>query len=765
MDWMKKENKLISHFEKFQKQMDNLYWKKNPNWYLEFKQFDDEEFKPIIEYYGFYFISNYGKVASFKRGLPILVGYLISSGFLTVNLRQDGIRKNHYVHELVFTHFVGKLVGDRRVIHKNNYVTDNYYRNLRLSRITDTPENFKKLYDFSLLEQCKFIGQNGLFGAAPILQFNKKGKYLQEFSSVMEAVEILDLNPSSLMDCLKGKTRLAGEHQWRYKHDPIFKDGIFDIQPIPKRKVVNHKAVYQFDLKGHFIREYASITEACQAVEPGSHGIFNCLGGRNITFKGFQWRLKSDPLFENGIVNIPPVVHRNTNKPKPVLQYSLRGKFIREFPSISEAVLVTGLSGKDITNCIKKKTKTGGRYQWRLKQGLKKGEEIKDIEPVKRNRHIRFKRAVYQFSLEGKFIKGYTSITEASRKTPALRGCIRKCANKKQKIAGGFQWRFKSDPAFANGITDIESIQKGSSQTAPISFRMGKSKRKRKRKRTFFDMSIPVLQFDGNGKFLFEYPSLKEAAKAVGRIPYDIIQCIKGERKNTAGFQWRFKNDPSFKKGLCDIGPIIKKVHSNAVFRFDLKGKYMDKYPSLKEASKAVGVTVGAISASLKTAQKTSGGFQWRYQSDPIFKDGIVDIPPVEKVCGWVRKDILQFDLQGKFIRQYPSIMAAARASRISASTIRKALYGYRYTAGGFQWRSINDPLFEKGIVDIGPTGERYKRSRPILQYDKRGKLKNEYRCIQDAVKKTGISRVSIVRCAKGEYKAAGGFLWKFKNS
>jgi hypothetical protein len=510
MSWVKKENKLISHFEKLQKQIDNLYWKKNPNWYLEFKQFDDEAFKPIIKYYGFYFISNYGKVASFKRGSPILVRYLISSGFLTVNLRQDGIRKNHYVHELVFTHFVGKLVGDRRVIHKNNYVTDNYYKNLRLSRITDTPENFKKLYDFSLLKQCKFVGQNGLFGATPILQFNKKGEYLQEFSSVMEAVEILDLNPSNLKDCLKGKKRVTGEHQWRYKHDPIFKDGISNIQPIPKRKVINRKAVYQFDLKGHFIREYASMTEACQVVGEGSRGIFDCLGGRSITFKGFQWQLKSAPLFKKGIVNIPPIVHRRTNKPKPVLQYSLKGKFIKEFPSINEAILVTGVSRRNIMNCIKKKTKTGGRYQWRLKQGLKKGEEIKDIETVKRNRPARLKRGVYQFSLEGKYIKEYPSITEAARKTAALRDCIRKCATKKRKKAGGFQWRFKSDPAFANGITDIEPIPKGFSQTDPISFKMGKHKRKQKRKRTSFDMSIPVLQFDENGKFLFEYPSLKE---------------------------------------------------------------------------------------------------------------------------------------------------------------------------------------------------------------------------------------------------------------
>jgi hypothetical protein len=251
----------------------------------------------------------------------------------------------------------------------------------------------------------------------------------------------------------------------------------------------------------------------------------------------------------------------------------------------------------------------------------------------------------------------------------------------------------------------------------------------------------------------------------VGRIPYDIIQCIRGKRQSSVGFQWRFKNDPSFKKGICHIGPIIKKVHSNAVFQFDLKGKYMGKYPSIGEASKAVGVTADAIGNCLRTVQKTAGGFQWRYQSDPIFKDGIVDIPPVERVCGWVRKGILQFDLHGKFIRQYPSIMDAARASRIPASTIKNALGGNKYSAGGFQWRSINDPLFEKGIVDIEPMGERYKRSKPILQYDIRGKLKKEYRCIQDAVKKTGISHVSIVRCAKGEYKRAGGFLWKFKNS
>jgi hypothetical protein len=86
--------------------------------------------------------------------------------------------------------------------------------------------------------------------------------------------------------------------------------------------------------------------------------------------------------------------------------------------------------------------------------------------------------------------------------------------------------------------------------------------------------------------------------------------------------------------------------------------------------------------------------------------------------------------------------------------------------AGGYQWRSANDPIFENGIIDIGPVKSQvYPTSRPVLQYDLEGNIIREYKSINEAWEKTGITRSHIANCAYGKYKTdrASGYIWKFK--
>ena len=50
-----------------------------------------------------------------------------------------------------------------------------------------------------------------------------------------------------------------------------------------------------------------------------------------------------------------------------------------------------------------------------------------------------------------------------------------------------------------------------------------------------------------------------------------------------------------------------------------------------------------------------------------------------------------------------------------------------------------------------------------VAQYDlNTGELIQEWDCIMDASRATGIDNSAIAKCAKGKYKHAGGYLWKF---
>lgn len=65
-----------------------------------------------------------------------------------------------------------------------------------------------------------------------------------------------------------------------------------------------------------------------------------------------------------------------------------------------------------------------------------------------------------------------------------------------------------------------------------------------------------------------------------------------------------------------------------------------------------------------------------------------------------------------------------------------------------------------KGIPFVESAYEKIRK--PIKQYDKQGLLIKEYFSIQIASDETKIDRASISKCATGERKTAGGFIWRF---
>ena len=65
-----------------------------------------------------------------------------------------------------------------------------------------------------------------------------------------------------------------------------------------------------------------------------------------------------------------------------------------------------------------------------------------------------------------------------------------------------------------------------------------------------------------------------------------------------------------------------------------------------------------------------------------------------------------------------------------------------------------------KGISFVESAYEKIRKS--IYQYDKSDVLIKVYISIEEASKITGIDRASISKCASGNRKTAGGYLWKF---
>ena len=117
-------------------------------------------------------------------------------------------------------------------------------------------------------------------------------------------------------------------------------------------------------------------------------------------------------------------------------QYDLEGNFIQSFNSINEAARLTGNApnGSNIVKVLKGELNIAYGYRWSyLKQDK--------LPPLNTNNTGRSK-TIYQYDLNGNFIRSYKSTKEAARILDKSQGTISMAANGKRKTAFGYKWSY-----------------------------------------------------------------------------------------------------------------------------------------------------------------------------------------------------------------------------------------------------------------------------------------------------------------------------------
>jgi hypothetical protein len=124
---------------------------------------------------------------------------------------------------------------------------------------------------------------------------------------------------------------------------------------------------------------------------------------------------------------------------------------------------------------------------------------------------------------------------------------------------------------------------------------------------------------------------------------------------------------------------------------------------------------------------------------------------------------ILQYNLDGNFIKKWPSISQASKVLSISATSIESNLNGAYRMAGGFLWKRKEQNKIIKKIDRIRP--RKICNNKSIFQFDKNSNLIKEYFSAKEASLQTGIEYTTICSCAKNKPHCltAGGFIWKYK--
>ena len=200
-------------------------------------------------------------------------------------------------------------------------------------------------------------------------------------------------------------------------------------------------------------------------------------------------------------------------------------------------------------------------------------------------------KPVYQYSLDGSYIKKFNSIKEAS----SIHGTgISGCINNKSYTSDNYQWfdRYMGKKV-ASRLSRVDAIIES--------------------------QNTNVYQYSSDGRFVGKYTSINDAANAAKIDRSGISNCINGIAKTAGGYVWYREY-----KGKS-ITPF--KVYYNkpkAIFKYSLDGKFLEKFNSQRDASSTINHRV-----RLKNRIEKHFGYIWSYDYFPLG----LKMPQMEVIC------------------------------------------------------------------------------------------------------------------------------------
>jgi len=120
------------------------------------------------------------------------------------------------------------------------------------------------------------------------------------------------------------------------------------------------------------------------------------------------------------------------------------------------------------------------------------------------------------------------------------------------------------------------------------------------------------------------------------------------------------------------------------VYQYNKKGELVNKYTSVVDASKNIGISESLISSVMNGTGNTGGGFILRHEETEFTKEEINLLynPPHSTSLR-----LIQYSKSGVEIKRYDNAVQAGKELKIDQSSITKVCRGVNKMCGGFKWK------------------------------------------------------------------------------
>ena len=248
---------------------------------------------------------------------------------------------------------------------------------------------------------------------------------------------------------------------------------------------------------------------------------------------------------------------------------------------------------------------------------------------------------VFQYDLDGNFIKSYHSQSEAAKSVNRSQTSIWRAVTFKTKCSNYFWTKEKYDKINPTDMYDYTDKR-----------------------------CIPIFQYSEDGTYDCCYKSIRDASRVLGIGDSNIGVALKLGRM----CNHKYFSTTLYQK--LDIKENKKQERGTLIYQYDLDGNFIAEYKGMPSAKKALGIK-SDIYRAIKMG-RTAGGFQWSFQK-------FDKIAPVKYKSGKAKK-VGKFDKEGNLIQEYSSL---TKCKEENGSGVIHVLNGRDEFHKGFTYKYI----------------------------------------------------------------------------